>query len=107
MAHWIVTANRLSDGAVVYLRGDRGWTGDLQQARALDDTQAADDLLAWAKGQEAVICDPYLCEVGLEGAQLLPLSARERIRAEGPRPTLQRLGYLPQRGAEPARAAVG
>lgn len=107
MANWIVTANRLSDGAVVYLRGDRGWTGDLQHARALGDAQAADDLLAWARGQEAVVCDPYLCEVGVEGARLLPLTARERIRAEGPRPTLRRLGYLPQPEVAPARVAVG
>ena len=107
MANWIVTANRLSDGAVVYLRGDRGWTGDLQQARSLGDAQAADDLLAWARGQEAVICDPYLSEVGVEGARLIPLTVRERIRAEGPRTKLQRLGYLPEREAAPARAAVG
>lgn len=98
MAHWIVTANRLSDGGVVYLRSDRTWAPALTEAWRSADAKLADSMLVWAKGQEAVICDPYLLDVALEGATVLPLTARERIRAEGPQPTLERLGYAaPQR----------
>jgi len=105
MAHWIVTANRLSDGGVTYLRADHGWTGCLSEAWASEHREAAEARLAWARGQEGVVCDPYLVEVRVEGGRRSPLSARERIRAEGPRPTLERLGYA-GRGAF-ARAAAG
>jgi hypothetical protein len=104
MTHWIVTANRLDDGSVTYLRADRSWTGALTQAWTSEDREAAEARLEWARGQERVICDPYLIEVGIEDGRPVPRSARERIRAEGPRPTLERLGYG---RAEAPRAAAG
>ena len=102
MNHWIVTANRLSDGGVAYLAADGRWSGDVQRAwRGV--AEAAQRRLEWARGQEAVICDPYVLEVGVVAGALRPLTTRERIRAEGPTPTLQRLGYLPLEQA-PQRA---
>ena len=103
-AHWIVTANRLSDGGVVYLRSDRRWTASHAEAEVSDDREAADAALGWAKGQERVVCDPYVVDVSIVDGTPMPKSARERIRAEGPRPTLRRLGYLVD---ERRAAAVG
>jgi hypothetical protein len=106
MTHWIVTANRLSDGGVTYLRADHGWTEALSEAWTSEDRDAAEARLAWARGREREVCDPYLVEVRIEDGWASPLSARERIRAEGPRPTLERLGYAPREASAP-RAAAG
>jgi hypothetical protein len=112
MAHWIVTANRLLDGGVVYRTAERGWSEALEDA-AVGDEAVAEAELQRARGDEHVICDPYRIDVGLEGGRPVPLSVRERIRAEGPLPTLRRLGYdFSQRDrgehrAEPRARAVG
>ncbi|HJL16218.1 MAG TPA: DUF2849 domain-containing protein [Sandaracinaceae bacterium LLY-WYZ-13_1] len=107
MTHWIVTANRLSDGSVAYLGADRGWTSRLEEARRWPEREDADASLAWARHQEHVICDPYVFEVTLEDGRPVPRSARERIRAEGPRPTLERLGLAGLTSHETARALTG
>lgn len=91
MNKWIVTANRLLDGSVVYLSADRQWGADIGLAGVSDAPD--DDALTWAGTQEHVICDPYALEVRVGEGAPEPLSARERIRAEGPHPTLLRLGY--------------
>lgn len=96
MTLWTVTANHLTDGSVAYLSVDRQWTHDLQRAWVGAAKEEAEPLLAWALEQEHVICDPYLLEVGRDGRVVTPLSARERIRAEGPLATLERLGYAPR-----------
>lgn len=106
MAHFIVTANRLSDGGVVYLGADRRWTPVHAEAWATEDREAADARLAWAKDQERVVCDPYVVDVDWVDGAPAPKSARERIRAEGPTPTLERLGYV-RHERRPLRAAVG
>ncbi len=104
MTLWTVTANRLADGSVAYLSSDRRWTHDLSQAWLGASKDEAEPLLAWAAGEEHVICDPYLLEVAREGSGVAPLSARERIRAEGALATLRRLGYAPR---EERRRKVG
>ena len=81
----VLTANRLRPGDVVYWSESRGWVGDLQQAQALDDTQAELALKAAAASVEH--CDvvaPYAFPVRLESGQIVPVSAREIIRARGP-----------------------
>lgn len=105
MAHWIVTANRLSDGGVVYLRADRQWTPSHAEAEVTEDREAAEAALGWAKAEERVVCDPYVIDVDIVDGAPAPKTARERIRAEGPRPTLRRLGYLVDE--QRLRAAVG
>ncbi len=101
---WIVTANALADGSVRYLTSARTWTGDLQQAW-FGPASAAEAMLVWSRAQEAVVCDPYILALDRVEERLVPRSQRERIRAEGPRPTLRRLGYDAGR-AEPVRHAV-
>lgn len=104
MPKLIVTAQRLSDGRVVYLRQDRSWTQRDFEAWITDDGAAVDGLVDWAKTQTEVVVDPYRIEVELRGGSVRHLSARERIRAEGPAAVLARFG--PVRPA-PARVAVG
>ncbi len=85
MADRIVTANRLSDGLVVYLNG-AGWSGRIEDARVASDDAAADGLLvrAGGPGQTIQVIDPYLIEITREGAVPRPVSNRESIRAQGP-----------------------
>ena len=103
MILWTVTANRLADGAVMYLQADQRWGGSLDAAWTAEEKEAAEALLGWARKQPHVVCDPYVLPLRREGALLAPLSARERIRAEGPAPMLARLGYASR--MEPNRQA--
>ena len=87
------TANRLRDGAVVFLGRDGGWTTDLQGARvaaSADDahrlTQAAEEAV-----RAAQVVAPYLIAVSNDGGRWTPSSYRERIRAEGPSLALPRV----------------
>jgi len=101
MVGWAVTANGLTDGAAVYLRADRLWSSLLAEAWTADSEEAAESVLGWARQQEHVVCDPYVLRLRREGARVVAFSARERTRAEGPGPTLARLGYAGL--AEPRR----
>ena len=78
----IATANRLRDGAVVYLAPDGRWSARISDAESAVDDAAAAELLQSAPRGDAVV-GAYLMPVepGIEG--LRPLSARERIRAGG------------------------
>ncbi len=108
METWTVTANRLSDGGVVYLRSDRVWSHALSDAWTGEMLEEAEVQIEWARGRENEVCDPYALRVDREGARLVPRTARERIRAEGPGPTLERLGYATPSGSprpEPRRRA--
>ncbi len=89
MADRIVTANRLSDGLVVYLSGAGrgvGWSERIENARVAGDDAAASGLLARAEGpgQEVRVIAPYLIEVDREAGVPRPVSIREEIRAQGP-----------------------
>jgi hypothetical protein len=82
-----VTANRLSDGAVVYLAEDGEWAERINGARVADGKEAAAALLADAE-RDAALCrvvTPYLIDVARnpDGA-LRPATYREHIRAFGP-----------------------
>lgn len=81
-----VTANRLTDGEVVYLSADELWVEDLAAAAIADGAEAAEALLARAMPQdfELAVLEPYLFEVIEDGAGFKPVSVRETIRAAGP-----------------------
>lgn len=104
MPKLIVTAQRLSDGRVVYLRRDRGWTQRDAEAYVSEDAAVIDALVDWAKTQTELVVDPYRVEVEVEAGVVRHVSARERIRAVGPSAVLRRFGPV---RSEPARAAVG
>ena len=78
----IVTANRLSDGRVIYLGEASAVVEDLASA-ALFDGEAADTALSAAASQPATWVNPYLVEVTghtPSGRDRL----KETIRSAGP-----------------------
>ena len=81
-----VTANRLSDGEVVYLNADNRWVEAFTAADIADGAEAADALLARAMPDdfELAVLEPYLFEVVEDGSGFKPVSVRETIRAAGP-----------------------
>lgn len=89
--HFVVTANRTADGSVVYLTADHAWTTDVARAAACEEAEV-EPHLAWARGQQAAVCDPYRLGVTLVDGAPAVLTARERIRAAGPAATLAALG---------------
>ncbi|MBU1348023.1 MAG: DUF2849 domain-containing protein [Alphaproteobacteria bacterium] len=94
----IVTANRLSDGRVLYLgAGDRAVTGVGEAA--VFDAGAADAALAVAAARPDVFVNPYLVEVG-EHAFTGRDRLKESIRAAGPT-----VGHSLDHGARTSRSA--
>jgi hypothetical protein len=82
----IFTANRLSDGIVVFLSGDGRWL-EAPDASGVIDTAAMETRMkavADASEAAAIVVAPYLIEVTEEGGEIRPVSLRERIRAYGP-----------------------
>jgi hypothetical protein len=80
----VVTANRLSDGAVVYrtLRGE--WTTLLEEAAIVSKADAATELLQAAKAEGIRAVDVYIAPVKVERDRVLPGNLRELIRLRGP-----------------------
>ena len=81
-----LTANRLSDGIVVYLTAGDGWSESLQEAEVAEGKEAADALLARAEPSVAnnTVVEPYLFEVAKEADGIRAASVRETIRQAGP-----------------------
>ena len=80
-----VTANRLSDGSVVWL-GPKGTWVEQIAAAALFPAEEAEAALAQGKAAVAAcyLVDPYLIDVVREGGRVRPLRYREVLRALGP-----------------------
>ena len=80
----IATANRVTDGRVVFLDNRGAWHESMAGARVADDEAAAETLDADAKFGEVanLVIGTYLIEV--EDQPLHPSRLRERIRAAGP-----------------------
>ena len=81
----VMSANRLSDGRVIYL-GNDGWTLDFDAARIIRGEDEA--LAAEAAGAQAVkdrlVVEPYLIEIETIDDGFQPARLRERIRHLGP-----------------------
>lgn len=80
----VVTANRLSDGAVVYRATPGGWTTDLMAAAVVTNAQDAKKLLAAAATEDLEAVGPYVAPVEIEDGRIQPGNLRERIRVAGP-----------------------
>jgi hypothetical protein len=81
---WIVTANFTSEGSVAYMRADQTFGGKLSEAALFDSQEAAEAARQIALAAEQLVSDPYLTEVAPGSQGLDALTARERIRSEGP-----------------------
>lgn len=86
MALQLVTANRLRDGAVVYLAPEGRWSERIEAAVVAADKAAVEALLALAAEHVAarIVVAPYAIEVEEKGGRREPLRYRELIRARGP-----------------------
>jgi sulfite reductase (NADPH) hemoprotein beta-component len=82
----VVTANRLTDGVVVFQTADEGWSEDFNRAAVQADAQATAGALARAKEDEAsnIVVDPYAVAVEERNGHIAPKALREAIRAAGP-----------------------
>jgi hypothetical protein len=80
----VASANRLTDGVVVFLDDAGQWTPRLDHAAIARDLRGAEILLERAKAEGASVVDPFLVAVteGDDGS-IEPLSLREKIRASG------------------------
>lgn len=80
----VASANRLSDGIVVWLDDAGDWTIRLDRAAIARDGRAGEILLQRAQAEVFTVIDPFLVAVTEddEGA-IEPLSLREKIRASG------------------------
>ena len=86
MALQVVTANRLSDGRVVFLADGYRWVEEIGLARVGETEEAAKALLAIAEKAAAdrIVVAPYLIDISAEGEQIMPTRYREILRALGP-----------------------
>lgn len=78
----VVTANRLRDGIIVYYNKDSGWTADIRSATVASGEDI--DAVTAAAEQDVksnLVVGVYAIEIAGDHQ---PLTARERIRAEGP-----------------------
>lgn len=78
----ILTANRLSDGAVLYWTG-AGWASPMAEAAIFETPEAAQPALAGAEADRHLV-KPYLFAVRLEDGAAVPVKERELVRAAGP-----------------------
>jgi sulfite reductase (NADPH) hemoprotein beta-component len=81
----VITANRLRDGAIVWLTADRRWSEAFTASLPLRDEGEAEAALESTKAdvKARLVVGPYLAEVKETPEGLEPASARERIRASG------------------------
>lgn len=93
--HWVVTGSFTEDGANAWRRADGTWSRRIAEAALLND-EATGKALAAAAGvnEQREISDPYVIEVYAADGTIDPLTARERIRANGPTVPMRR----PDRG---------
>lgn len=94
MSLQVITANRLTDGAVVYLTADGSWSERVGDGAIIRD--AADDARLIAQAEAALaaqqVVGPEPVEVTEREGGPFPVSFREVIRAVGPgiHPAFQR-----------------
>jgi len=86
MGAQVITANRLFDGAVVYLSPQGDWVQRIEAAAIAEDESAIAALSAAGERavQEQRVVAPYLIEVETSAQSIRPKRYREQLRASGP-----------------------
>ncbi|WP_339741607.1 DUF2849 domain-containing protein [uncultured Maricaulis sp.] len=77
-----ITANRLTDGRVIYRTAQGQWSTRFEDAQPLGD-DAAETMLALAGRESGIAVGPYLIELG-DKAPAGQKWRREGIRIDGP-----------------------
>ena len=80
----VITANRLTDGIVVYRTAERGWSTALRDAVVTTTADEATRLLKDANASDIEAVGAYVAPVLLDGGDIRPGNLRERIRVSGP-----------------------
>jgi hypothetical protein len=82
----VITANRLTDGVVVFQTVEAAWSEDFNRAAVLADPQATGEALGLARKDEArnLVVDAYAVPVEERNGHFAPKALREAIRAAGP-----------------------
>ena len=82
----IVSANRLSDGIVVYVGRGGAWVDRIGAAAWLETAEDVEAALVAARADEAsnLIVDAFVVEALADGEALRATTLRDRIRADGP-----------------------
>jgi sulfite reductase (NADPH) hemoprotein beta-component len=82
----VITANRLTDGVVVFQTAESAWSEDFNRAAMRADAQATAEALALARKDEAsnLVVDAYAVAVEERNGHFAPKALREAIRAAGP-----------------------
>jgi hypothetical protein len=80
----VASANRLSDGVVVFLDDSGHWTRKLERAAVARDKRLGEILLERAKTESFSVVDPFLVAVSEDdNGTIEPISLREKIRVSG------------------------
>lgn len=80
----VITANRLTDGVVVYLAPESAWTEDIDEAARgeTDEDIKALEAEAEASVRDRLVVGAYPMPIALrDDGSVDPISVRERIRA--------------------------
>ena len=83
---YVVTANELLSGDVVFRNANGGWSPGIDAATVLDSQDKGFVALAEAREDEVanIVIAAALIEVSVEQGAIRPVHIRERIRALGP-----------------------
>jgi len=83
----IVSANRLTDGRVVYLSHGGRWSEKIVDGRTARNDKESAALLTEAEASVAkcLVIDPYLLTISDETGAFTAMRLRERIRQFGPK----------------------
>lgn len=80
----VVTANRTSDGVVIYRTGHGGWSTDLADAAIVREADPARALLAEAVADDVGAVGAYIAPVKIDDTgTIIPGNLREQIRKTG------------------------
>ncbi len=82
----VLTANRLSDGASVFLDFEGAWGEDIAEAlvaHSPDEIRALEDRGTHDAARNLIV-EPYLVDVEEVAGRIVPVRYRERVRAGGP-----------------------
>jgi Protein of unknown function (DUF2849) len=80
----VITANRLSDGAVVHRTAAGSWSVELSEAQILLTAEEAQSVLKAAQGEGLEAVGPYVAPIDASEASAQPGNLRELIRTSGP-----------------------
>lgn len=81
-----LTANRLSDGIVVFMKADGTWSEVIHDAHIAYDNSDSEKLVDQGKisSDANEVVEPYLFNVTQNGSEIVATHIREYMRTQGP-----------------------